>query len=79
MKNLKLLPVLVALAILPDVSFAADDVATLRAELQALKNDYSTRVDALETRIQQLESSGQAGGGGAAPPPAPPPPHTAAA
>jgi hypothetical protein len=46
---------LLALALLPAVSGAADDVSALRAELQALKNDYSARVDALEARIQQLE------------------------
>ena len=39
---------------------AADDVAALRAELQALKSDYSTRVDALETRIKQLEAANAA-------------------
>lgn len=42
---------------LPALSHAADDVASLRAELQALKNEYSTRVDALEARITQLESA----------------------
>jgi len=47
---------LLALALLPAVSGAADDVGALRAELQALKNDYGARVDALEARIQQLEN-----------------------
>ena len=42
---------------LPALGHAADDVASLRAELQALKNEYSTRVDALEARITQLESA----------------------
>ena len=46
---------LLALATLPAVAPAADDVAALRAELQALKNEYGARVDALEARIQQLE------------------------
>lgn len=32
-----------------------DDVATLRAEIEALKTDYASRVQALEARIQQLE------------------------
>ena len=36
---------------------AADDIASLRAELQALKSDYTARVSALETRIEQLESA----------------------
>ena len=34
----------------------ADDVAALRGELQALKADYSARVEALEQRIAQLET-----------------------
>lgn len=42
---------------LPTLGHAADDVATLRAELQALKNEYTNRVDALEARISQLESA----------------------
>lgn len=41
---------------LPALSHAADDVASLRAELQALKNEYSTRVDALEARITDRKS-----------------------
>jgi hypothetical protein len=36
---------------------AADDVAALRAELDALKKEYTTRVDALEQRIATLESA----------------------
>jgi hypothetical protein len=36
---------------------APDEVAALRAELEALKNDYSTRVQALEGRIRDLESA----------------------
>jgi hypothetical protein len=36
---------------------APDDVATLRAEIEALKADYTSRVQALEARIQQLESA----------------------
>ena len=48
---------LFALALLPVVSEAADDVGALRAELQALKDEYGARVDALEARIQQLESA----------------------
>jgi hypothetical protein len=64
---------LFALAMLPAVSGAADDVGALRAELQALKNDYGARVDALEARIQQLEAAP------AAATPEPPPPETPAA
>src|SRR5262245_2380682 len=48
---------LFAFALLPVVSSAADDVGALRAELQALKDEYGARVDALEARIQQLESA----------------------
>jgi hypothetical protein len=75
MNNLKLLPVLIVLAILPEVSTAADDVAALRAELQALKNDYRARVDALETRIGQREAGNQvtAEAAAALPPPELPP------
>ena len=61
---------LFALAMLPAVSGAADDVGALRAELQALKNDYSTRVDALEARIRQLEAA-PAVAAAEVPPPAP--------
>jgi len=57
MNYLKLLPVMIGLAMLPEMAGAADDVAALRAEMQALKSDYSARVDALETRIQQLEAA----------------------
>ena len=34
---------------------APDEVAALRAEIEALKTDYASRVQALEARIQQLE------------------------
>jgi len=57
----RILPVaaLMALAGAAPCAFAeaADDVAALRAELQNLKNDYTTRVGALEARIEQLESA----------------------
>jgi hypothetical protein len=55
---------------------AADDVAGLRAELDALKNDYGMRVGALEERIRQLEAEAagsQAAATLPAAPPAPPP------
>ncbi|MEP7244364.1 MAG: hypothetical protein ABI885_11875 [Gammaproteobacteria bacterium] len=58
---------LVALIVHPGTSLAADDVAKLRAELEALKSDYSTRVNALESRIMQLEGANPAS---AATPPA---------
>lgn len=65
---------LLVLATLPAIAPAADDVAVLRAELQALKDDYNSRVDALETRIKQLETSSGAAADAtltaAAPPPA---------
>ena len=60
MTSCKALAALLALAgmTLPVLGHAAaDDVASLRAELQALKTDYKTRVDALEQRIAQLESA----------------------
>jgi hypothetical protein len=43
-------------AVSPTMSYAADDVAALRAELDQLKADYAARVSALESRISQLES-----------------------
>src|SRR5215472_13999355 len=54
---------------------ASDDVATLRAEIEALKADYSSRIQALEGRIRQLESAvatAQATQSGAAPDKSPP-------
>jgi hypothetical protein len=75
MTSSKALAALLALAgaILPTLSQAADDVASLRAELQALKNDYKTRVDALEARITQLESAPVGALAEAAPAPQPMP------
>jgi hypothetical protein len=70
------------LAALPAIASAADDVGALRAELQALKSEYGARVDALETRIQQLEAqavASEAAAQAAAQLPEPPPPPTAAA
>jgi hypothetical protein len=46
-----------ACALLPSIAEAADDVADLRAELQALKSEYASRVGLLEARIEQLESA----------------------
>jgi hypothetical protein len=44
--------------LLPNAGQAAtNDVATLRAELEALKTDYTSRVQALEARIKQLEGT----------------------
>jgi len=45
-----------ACAVLPSIAEAADDVADLRAEFQALKTEYASRVGLLEARIEQLES-----------------------
>jgi hypothetical protein len=55
---------------------ATDEVAALRAELEALKTDYTSRVQALEARIKQLESAVVTAQLGAAPaaPATPPPP-----
>ena len=57
----RILPVAALLALacvaLPSIADAADDVADLRAELQALKNEYATRVALLEARVVQLESA----------------------
>jgi len=60
---------------------ATDDLATLKAELEALKSDYSSRVQALEQRIKALESTASAPAATQTPAPAtavaaaaPPPP-----
>jgi hypothetical protein len=50
---------------------AADDLATLKAELEALKSDYSLRVQALEQRIKALESAAQTSAATQAPVPGP--------
>ena len=60
MKIFRPVAALLALATLPAMASAADDVAALRAELQALKSEYSARVDALEARIRQLETANAA-------------------
>ena len=59
MTSFKPVAALLALActLLPITGEAADDVAVLRAELQALKNEYAARVGVLEARIEQLEST----------------------
>ena len=67
----------------PAAALAADDVAALRAEIEALKTDYNSRVQSLEARIKELESAMHAGpapapaaanaaASAAASPPAPP-------
>jgi hypothetical protein len=80
MLNMRPVAALLALVTLPATALAADDVAALRAELQALKSEYGARVGALEVRIQQLEN-GQAAAADAAAalPPAPEPPPAAPA
>jgi hypothetical protein len=78
MRTFRPVAALLALATLPAVAPAADDVAALRAELQALKSDYNTRVDTLETRIKQLETANAAAAdASAALAAAPPPPEPA--
>jgi hypothetical protein len=80
MRFMRPMAVLLALATLPATATAADDVAALRAELQAMKSAYAARVDALEARIQQLETANQAAADAASalaaapPPPAEPAP-----
>ena len=57
-----------------------DQVAALRAEVEAVKTDYSARVQALEARIKQLESAvaAQSARGAEAPGPARPSAEAAA-
>jgi hypothetical protein len=60
MKIFRPVAALIALATLPAMASAADDVAALRAEMQAMKSEYSARVEALEARIRQLEAANAA-------------------
>ncbi len=73
MSMFKPVAALLALVTLPAMASAADDVAALRAELQAMKSDYDARVQKLEARIQQLETSTVAAADAAAALPAPGP------
>ena len=58
MSSFRPVAALLALAMLPAIASGPPTMsAALRAELQALKNDYGARVDALEARIQQLEAA----------------------
>jgi len=50
MLSLRPMAALLALALMPAIAGAADEVSALRAELQALKNEYGARVDALRER-----------------------------
>jgi hypothetical protein len=70
--------VAVAAALLPATGQAADDLAALRAEIEALKSEYAERVGSLEARITQLESVSAATVAGAPAVPEPPPPPTSA-
>ena len=61
----KLTPIAASLvfvcALAPSLGRAAtDDVSALRAELEALKSDYNSRVQSLEARIKQLEGASAA-------------------
>ena len=80
MTSFKPMAALLALAgsISPALSHAADDAASLRAELQALRDDYIARVEALEARIKQLEEAPASPLEVAPPPPAPASPGNAA-
>jgi len=81
MRILKPVAALLALVTLPVIAPAADDAAALRTQLQALKSDYGSRIDALEARIKQLETANAAAADAAvaavqvapAAPPEPPP------
>lgn len=45
----------VAILLLPQAAFAADDITTLRQELQRLRDSYEQRITALEQRLAQAE------------------------
>jgi hypothetical protein len=65
--------VLLASGFLPATA-RADDLATLRSELDGLKSEYESRIAALEARIRQLESQNAVAAAQAPPAPLPPPP-----
>jgi hypothetical protein len=65
--------VAVAAMVAPVTVQAADDIAALRAEIAALKAEYAQRVTALESRIDQLETSATVAAAPVEPSPAPPP------
>jgi len=50
---------LTAMAVLsaPAASLAADDLAALKAEIEAIRSEYTTRIASLEARIAELESA----------------------
>jgi hypothetical protein len=63
----------------PQAASASDEIAALRASLEALRQDYASRVAALEARLDALEKQGRGAAGEtavetAAPTPATPPP-----
>ncbi len=58
---------------LPAEIARADDLATLRSELNGLKFEYQSRIAALEARIAQLESQSAIASAASPPPPLPPP------
>jgi hypothetical protein len=60
MKSFSHVAALLALATLPAMASADDDVAALRAELQALKSEYVERVQSLEARLEKLETTSEA-------------------
>jgi hypothetical protein len=55
----------------PPAAPAADDVGALRRELETLRQDYASRIQALEARLATLEASQTAAATAAAPVPAP--------
>src|SRR3954465_10735843 len=80
MKTMKWLPLVCALLVTPEIAPAADNVAAVRAELQAMKSEYDARVSALEEKIKQLEvANAAAADASAALAASPPPPEPAAA
>ncbi len=66
-------PVAIAALLAPVTGETADDVAAIRAEIDALKAEYAQRVTALEARIDQLETSSTTAAAAVAPAESPPP------
>ncbi len=63
--------IVLAAACVPGRVLAGDDVAALRAEIDALKSDYARKMSALEQRLEQLESAEPVAAAAPAPEPAP--------
>ncbi len=79
MTSLKPVAALLAMACagIPALSVAADDAASLRTAIEALKAEHAKKISALEERIAQLEAGTEMAAAMSAPPAAAPAPEPA--